>query len=101
MSKAMDNHADAIKRQLMDMNQVLTALEDVKAKRKYQAMTAAGSNDDRAEDMEALRRCEAADKKPKPDELEFKDPHNKCSCACHRYTCGTCKKFFVKVTVKI
>ena len=99
MSKAMDNHADAIKRQIMDMNQVLTALEDVKAKRKLQEMEAEGSNEERAAGMEALGRCEAADKKPKSDELEFKDPHGKCSCTCHRFTCGTCKKFFVKVTV--
>ena len=69
--------------------------------RVLQVMESEGSNDERALGMEALGRCEAADKKPKSDELEFKDPHNKCSCACHRYTCGTCKKFFVKVTVNI
>ena len=100
-SNAVNKSAEAIQAQVADVDQVLMALQNVKAKRKLEVMESEGSNSERAEGMEALGRCEAADKKPKSDEHEFKDPHNKCSCSCHRITCGTCKKFFVKVTVNI
>ena len=88
------------------MEQVFTAIKDVKLTRKLQAWERSASTGDRVADLKALdsldpppaKKCRHEDE---DDEREFKDPHGKCSCTCHRYTCGTCKKFFVKVTVTI
>ena len=76
------------------------ATKDVEAQRFLENAQTAQSNEDRAANTDALDRAvhtaPPPAKKCRHDHGEFKDPDNKCSCKCHQYSCGTCKKYFFK-----
>ena len=76
------------------------ATKDVEAQRYLENAQASQSNEARAANTDALGRAERTApppaKKCRHDHGEFKDPDNKCSCKCHQYSCGTCKKYFFK-----
>ena len=44
----------------------------------------------------AVRTAPPPAKKCRHEHGEFKDPKGECKCTCHKYSCGTCKKYFFK-----
>ena len=76
------------------------ATKDVEAQRFLENAQTAQSNEDRAANTDALDRAvhtaPPPAKKCRHEHGEFKDPEGKCTCKCHKYSCGTCKKYFFK-----
>ena len=76
------------------------AVKDVEAQRSLENAQTAQSNEDRAANTDALDRAvhtaPPPAKKCRHEHGEFKDPKGECKCTCHKYSCGTCKKYFFK-----
>ena len=95
MSSVRQNSSTVIEASIEACRELKVQKAEVLEQRKLEALTSSGSAADRKAELEALEGCEPPAKKAKADnEPKFCDPKGECSCSCHKYSCGTCKKYF-------